>query len=258
MAILDPVFNPLLLPLVNSSPIWGIVVLAFLISLIITVVYKYTTNQELMKELKGKQKAFSGRMKELKDNPTEMMKVQKEAMSVNGQYMKLSLKPTLYTMLPILLIFGWMSAHLAYEPIFPGEKFAVEVNIAPTYDGDIILNVGDGVTIVGDNSQKALSGLEEGNMWVLKAEEGEYDLTFVAGEEEKIKSVSVSKEFDLKDPILTSDNELDNIQQIEVKYKDLKPLGGFSLGSYRPGWLMVYIILSFAFSIGIRKLMKVH
>ena len=46
--LLSPVFDPLL----NLPTLLAVVILSFLISLIITVVYKFTTDQNLMKGLK--------------------------------------------------------------------------------------------------------------------------------------------------------------------------------------------------------------
>src|SRR3989344_7673590 len=114
MAFLDPVFNPILQPLINTSPIVAIIVLSLVISLIIVLVYKFFTNQAEMKRLKEEQKEYQKKMKELRHNPEEMMKVQKEAMGKNIDYLKHSLKAMLITMLPVILIFGWMNDHLAY------------------------------------------------------------------------------------------------------------------------------------------------
>jgi len=101
MAFLDPILNPVLLPLLNWSPFWGICLVAFIISLLITLAYKLFTNQNEVKRLKEEQKEFQKRIKELRQNPEEMMKVQKDAMKKNMEYMKHSFKPTLITMLPI-------------------------------------------------------------------------------------------------------------------------------------------------------------
>src|SRR3989344_3947495 len=130
MVFLDPVLNPLMKPLLALGPLWAVVVLSFLISVIIVLVYKFFTKQDEMKRLKEQQKEFQKRMKELRSNPDEMMKVQKEAMKANMEYMKHSFKATLITMLPVILIFGWMNAHLAYEPIFPEETYSVSAQFS--------------------------------------------------------------------------------------------------------------------------------
>src|SRR3989338_8107579 len=127
MAFLDPIFNPWLLPLLEWHSFIGILLIAFFISVLVTVVYKYTTNQVEMKRMKDQQKEFQEKMKSMRDKPEEMMKVQKEAMKVNFEYMKQSFKPTLITMLPILLIFGWMAGHLSNELIHPGESYSITV-----------------------------------------------------------------------------------------------------------------------------------
>ena len=86
MAFLDPVFNPVLLPLINLNPFWGIVILSLGISLLIVVIYKFVTDQKEMKRLKDEQKEYQKKLKSLKSNPAEMMKVQKEAMKQNLAY----------------------------------------------------------------------------------------------------------------------------------------------------------------------------
>ena len=73
--ILNPVFNPVLQPVLDKSPFIALVILAVIISLLITLVYKFFTNQEKMKSMKGQQKDFQKKMKELRSNPEEMMKV---------------------------------------------------------------------------------------------------------------------------------------------------------------------------------------
>src|SRR3989338_7043876 len=120
--VLSPIFDPML-----KFPIFAVVlIMSFLITLITTVIYKYTTNQSLMKDLKDEMKALQGEMKTLKDNPSKMMEIQKKSMQTNMKYMSHSMKATLITFLPIIFIFGWMNAHIAYQPIVPGESFTLD------------------------------------------------------------------------------------------------------------------------------------
>lgn len=103
-SFLDPVLGPFMgIP----SP-WNLLLLSFLLTLIMTLLYKYLTDQKLMKELKDDMKELQKEMKLLKDNPTKMMEVQKKAMEKNMKYLLQSLKPTLITFIPILIIFEWM------------------------------------------------------------------------------------------------------------------------------------------------------
>ena len=104
----DSFFNSIFTPLLSFSPFWTVFLIAFTISLVITVIYKFATDQRLMKELKTDMKMLQKEMKELKDHPEKIVAKQKLAMQKNMEYMKHSMKPTLITMVPLLLIFGWL------------------------------------------------------------------------------------------------------------------------------------------------------
>jgi len=252
MAFLDPFLSPLVQPLLNRSPFWVIFLTAFVVSLLITLAYKYMTDQTKMKYLKDQQKEYQKKMKGLRDQPEQMMKVQKEAMKLNGQYMKLSLKPTLITMLPILLIFGWMSANLAFEPILPGKMYSVEVDVVDGYPGLVELIPDDGTTVLSDVQQE----IKETNSWNLKSTKGEHILTFKLDDEEQIKKVLVTTEVKYEDPMVIPENS--NFETISVVHSKLKPLQDLSLFGWKPGWLGTYIIFSIVFSIGLRKWLKIY
>ena len=73
MAFYDAVnafINPLIGPLKILGPFYVVLLISFLVSIIVTVIYKYTTNQELMKSLKEDMKKHQDEMKKLKDNPS--------------------------------------------------------------------------------------------------------------------------------------------------------------------------------------------
>ena len=110
--VLEGLFDPTLGWLLNSFPApYGLLAISFILTLMITLIYKYAVDQEIMKTLKGDLKALQKEAKALKDDPKAAMAKQKEAMSKNMEYMKMSFKPMLITFIPIILIFGWMRGH---------------------------------------------------------------------------------------------------------------------------------------------------
>ncbi len=253
MSFLDPIFNPLL-----KLPIfWGIVVISFLIALIIIIIYKFTTNQNLMKQLKEEMKEFQKQMKELRQHPEEMMKVQKKSMQTNMKYMSHSMRSTLITFIPIILIFGWMTAHFAYEPIMPGQEFTTTAVFKEGNGKEIELIVPEGMSIEGD----AVKKIEDSNVvWVLKGEAGEYLLEYKFNEVSYTKEVLITDDKAYKEPIKKIKNS--QLKSLEIGNKKMKPMHGTPL-QYIPwignfGWLGAYIIFSIIFSIGLRKLFKVY
>lgn len=253
MSFLDAIFNPLL-----KLPIfWGIFVLSFLIALLIIIIYKFTTNQNLMKQLKEEMKEFQKQMKELKQHPEEMMKIQKKSMKTNMKYMSHSMRSTLITFIPIILIFGWMNAHFAYEPILPGQEFTTTAVFKEGEGKEIELIVPEGISIEG----YAVKEVEDSSvMWILKGSEGEYLLEYKFDRETHTREVLITDEWAYKDPIKKIKNS--QLKSLEIGNKEMKPMHNTFLqqipwfGNF--GWLGTYIVFSIIFSIGLRKLFKVY
>lgn len=253
MAFVDPVLNPVLQPLLNASPVSVIIGVSLLVSVLITLVYKYMTNQNEMKRLKEQQKEFQKRMKELRSNPDEMMKVQKEAMKANMEYMKQSLKPTLITMLPIILIFTWMAGHLSYEPVYPDEQYSITAAFKDGVTGKAELLADEGTKL----SSEAAQEIKDGSVtWNLKSDMGEHALTVKVGETQQQKKVLITKELKYEEAVSLYQHS--DIEKIAVNYNKLKPLGQLSLFGWQPGWLGIYFLFSIVFSLGLRKVLKIY
>ena len=266
MTFFDTFMDPVLNPLLALGPFWAVFVLSLLISLIIVLVYKYATNQEEMKSLKLQQKEFQKKTKALKGQPEEMIKVQKEAMQTNMKYMKHSFKATLITMLPMLVIFGWMNTHLAFEPIYPGETYSISALLHQDLAGEKVELIVPERTEFSTNPNtgkrsEAEQEIKSLNQWYLESPAGEHLITVKVNDVEQLKKVLVTADFRYEEPLKSFKDS--PIQRIQIDYKKLKPLqqvkeGGVSIFGWEPGWLGVYIFFSIIFSIGLRKLLKVH
>ncbi len=101
---------------IRNNPIWGILLLSFTITLIITLVYKFTIDQEKMKDLKKRQKDTQSKLKEFRDKPEKMAELSKESMEQMGEMMKHQFKPLLFTALPIFVLFGWIRGIFVSTP----------------------------------------------------------------------------------------------------------------------------------------------
>jgi len=94
--------------IIISNPKVSLVTISFLITLAMTLVTKYFTDQNKMKELKKIQKACQIKLKDNKGNLEEQKKIQKEIMSCSMELMKHSFKPIIFTFIPLILIFWWV------------------------------------------------------------------------------------------------------------------------------------------------------
>lgn len=242
--------NIVFAPLLKLPALWAIIILSLLISLIIILITKYTTDQTLMKNLKEEIKNYQKQIKELKNEPSKAMEIQKKSMEVNMKYMTHSLKPTLITFIPIILIFGWMSSTFAYEGIKPQQEFSVTANFDKNAQGNAELTVPDEMTIMGDKIKK-IENLQA--TWTLKGGEGEHLLEVIYGNEKQQHSVLITDEDKYLNPVKKTNGSIKSIQ-INHKKRVVLPIG------YKDwfGWLGTYIIFSLAFTMILRKIMKVY
>ena len=249
------------MPILNRSPLWGIILLTFLVSILSILAYKYLTNQVEMKHLKEKQKEFQERMKALKGNTEELMRIQKEAMKVNLDYMRHSFKATLFTLIPLLVIFGWMNGHLMYEPIYPGEKYSLTVEFNDDISGKAELKVDESTDLLSPAVQvvnQTDQSKEKASLtWNLKSKEGEHSFIIkTPSGEEQAKKVLITKELRYEEPLSLYQHS--EISQATIVQNRLHPLGELALFGWYPGWLGLYIIFSIAFSMGLRKVFNVY
>lgn len=247
-SFLDPVLGPVLL----LPPLVGLLLLSFVISVVITLIYKYTTDQNMMKQLKDEIKEFQKEIKELRNNPEKAMQVQKEAMKTNMKYMSMSMKATLITFIPIIFIFGWMSSHLAFEAIQPGEPFTVTMTFGEPVSGDATLRVSDGLSIDG-GATKEVNG--DDVFWTVKGREGLHVLEYEYKGRVFTQEVLITNGPEYADPVVTVKDKTTEVKSLSINYQKNIIM---DLGFWKPGWLATYIIFSILFSLGLRKLLKVY
>lgn len=89
----------------------SVLIMSFIITMIITLIYRYTTDQVVLKDLKDQVKNYQNQIKQLRisGEQDKIMELNKKAMALNMQYMKHSMKPMLYTFVPIIIIWSWLS-----------------------------------------------------------------------------------------------------------------------------------------------------
>ena len=248
--LLDPLFNPLL----KMPPALAILLISFIITLIITLVYKFTTDQRKMKQLKGEMKEYQKKIKTLsKEAPEKAMSIQQEAMKKNMSYMKNSFKSTLYTLIPIIIIFGWLNSHMAYYPIEPGQQFEVTAFFAEGHAPTVSISSIPELEIIGNSTQQILDNKAK---WQLKGGEGEYKLAINYNNEEYDKPLIISSERKYEQPEKRISNS--KLKTILVSNEKVYPLGDINLFGWKPNWLWTYIIFSVIISIGLRKVLKIY
>ncbi len=94
--------------LMTQYPKTSLILISFLITLIMTLVTKYFTDQKRMKELKVLQKSCQIKLKDNKGDLKKQSEIQGEMMKCSLEMMKFSFKPMFITFIPLILLFTWI------------------------------------------------------------------------------------------------------------------------------------------------------
>jgi len=87
----------------------GMILIVFVITLITTLVQKYTTDQKALKELREEQKILQKEMEKYKDHPEKFAELSKQQFKFIPKTMKLTSRYVLFTGIPFILFFRWFS-----------------------------------------------------------------------------------------------------------------------------------------------------
>ena len=101
------ILNPTAGVLLNWNLTWGMTIIVLIIALFMTIIQKYATDQETLREMKKEQKALQEEMKKYREHPEKMMELQKKQFGFMPKMMKLSMRPMIYTAIPLILFFRW-------------------------------------------------------------------------------------------------------------------------------------------------------
>ncbi|VVB82168.1 Uncharacterised protein [uncultured archaeon] len=101
--VLDPSAGALL----NWNLTIGMIVVVFIITLITTLIQKYTTDQNALRELRKEQKILQEEMKIHKDHPEKLNELSKKQLEAIPKTFRLTSRAVLFTGIPFILFFRW-------------------------------------------------------------------------------------------------------------------------------------------------------
>jgi len=246
-------FDTLLSPFLVLPPLAAVILMAAIVALLSTLATKYFTKQDEMKALKEEMKALQSQMKELKAHPEKALEVQQRSMEANLKYMSHSMRGTLFSLLPIIIIFNWMSGHFGYIPIGPEQQFTMTAQMVPGYTELVTLSeiIPAGLEVVGPSSVAAVG---DRATFALKGKAGDYVVSFASGNTTAERSVRITSERKFSPQAVDVKNGV--FEQLSVDYQKLilLPVG------YKDwfGWFGTYFFAVILVSSLLRKYMKVY
>ena len=101
------------------GPLTTVTIVAIMVTLMITVVNKFTIDQNVIREIKKDIKKYQKEMKSNKGDIDKMKEIQPKMMELSMKQMKMSFKPMIYYFLPLILVFSWLKKTMTGIIVLP-------------------------------------------------------------------------------------------------------------------------------------------
>ena len=147
-AFLAAVFDLLLAPFRQLPPIVGLVVVSLVTSIAMLLIFKRTSNQARLAAVKRQIHAALFEIRLFNDDLRAIFRAQGEILRHNLTYLRLSLVPMLWMIVPLVLVIAQLQFHYGYGGLTTGQAVLLKAQIR------------DGVTVVGSQAQVALVSAE--------------------------------------------------------------------------------------------------
>jgi hypothetical protein len=253
-------FNLLLGPFENGHAYAGLILVSVITGGVMLFLFKLTSNQIAMKEVKAKISAYFLEMRLYKEDVSVVMASQRRILRANLDYMKLALIPALVMFIPVVLIMVQLSLRYAQTGFRPGDSAVLKVTMEK------------GVDVVGSNVRLTTNGgLEKASPavripslgetdWKIKlTDSGVHDLTLetatgkislpIYATDRLVPIYGTFKKASFSETILNPwapripANVL--IKSVEVTYPKLS----FDWGFIKLSWFWSFLIISMAFGV---------
>jgi uncharacterized membrane protein (DUF106 family) len=266
-SLLRPAFAAMLMPFAVLPPIVGLTVLSLLTAILMLVIFRLTSNQDRLAEVKDAIHACLFEIRLFNDDLRAIFRAQNEILRHNLSYLRLSLVPMVWILPPVVLIIAHLNPYYAYEGFDIGSSFVLTARLDPAAEAStpvspaIELQAPDGIRI---ETPPVWVAAEDEMSWRLVADRaGAFDLTIVVDSTRVAKSVWVAKGQAPRSPLKVRNGFMDQllypveellpeespVHAITVNY----PEGEIEVFGFEMHWLVVFFVLSIVFAFALKK-----
>jgi uncharacterized membrane protein (DUF106 family) len=250
----------LLAPFSGLPPLVGLAVVSLVTAMGMLVVFKRTSDQARLSAVKRSIHAALFEMRLFNDDLRAILRAQGAILRHNATYLRLSLMPMLWVIVPLTLIIAQLQFHYGYAPLAPGERVLLKVQVNDSGQ-TVSLETPEGLTL--DTPALWFPGAHETVWRLLPAGEGRYDLRVKIGSETYTKTLQVAGGAVRRSPVRLKAGLVN-----QLLYPSERPLPGdgpvsaitvayqerdVSVFGWDLNWMIVYFALSLIFAFALRK-----
>jgi hypothetical protein len=262
-------FNIIISPFKAIDPVWSLAVFSLLIGILMLIIFRFTSDQQKIRETKSKMRAYIFELSLFKDDIGIVLSAQKNIFIYNLRYIKYALKPMLFMMIPLVLILIQLESWYGHRPLRPDESAIVSLKLKYGVEPipDITLTTGEGIDI--ETPPLRIPDEREVD-WRIRAQEpGAHELKFKMPGQDVVQKVIVSGDglaqisplvsaSDTRDmllnPALKPISEGSIVEWIRIDY----PANSIGIYKWHVHWLVVVFVLSIVFGFALKGLFRVE
>ncbi len=269
MGALTKIFTLLLKPFEGGNALWGLIFISVLTGGVMLFLFKLTSNQAAMKEVKTRISAYFLELRLYSHDVSNVIASEGRILRSNLSYMKLSLIPAVVMIVPVILVMVQLNLRYANTQLRPGETALVKVKVTEGYDimrNKLDLECSGGVEKASPGVR--IPSLLEVCYKVRLVEPGVHKITLgsgagrvempIYGSDRLIPVYSVAKKtsigealFNPGSPSVPADGP---IESVEVIYRPME----FGYFGVKLSWLWSFLIISMAFGFCLKFIFKVE
>jgi len=252
-------FDAILTPFARLHPWVGLAVVSVVTGVVMLLIFGKTSNQKKISETKDKLKAYIMEMWIFRNDTLVMFLAIGSVIRSNVQYLRHSLRPLVFLLLPVLVIMVQLGIRYANEPLMPGDTAVVSVKLregtVPSQT-DLTLVAPKGVRVISPALR--IDSKSEVDWEIMAEQPGHHQLALEtpggtvhksldAGPERKLGKVSAVKAranswnafLYPAEPPIPGDSIIESVH-ITYPHRELKCLG------LTVNWLLAFFIISIA------------
>ena len=269
-------FDVLLYPFRQLSPIVGLSVASLLTAVAMLLVFRATSDQRRIEQVKRAMVAALFEIRLFNDDLPALFRAQGEMLRQNAAYVRLSLVPMLWMIVPIVLVVAQLEFRYGYAGLTPGQPVLVKAQLrhAPATNTDAAPAAGEAssapaATLEAPNEVRVLTSA----VWFPATQEvvwqvtpntpGEFVLNARIGSGTFTKTLEATDHVVRRSPLRVSPGLVDqflypaepplpvsaDVASISVAY----PARAIRILGWDMPWIVVYFGLSMAFALLLRK-----
>jgi uncharacterized membrane protein (DUF106 family) len=267
-SVLRVLIDTLQAPLAGADPVVGIALWSIPTGVFALLVFKWTSNQQRIAEVKRRIHACLFEIRLFNDDLRAILRAQGEILRHVLHYQGLALKPMIWILPPLVLLMVHLHGFYGFRGFEPGDSALLQVELNDGWQNtaaggrpDLRLEVPPGLRL--ETPAMWVPALGEVNWRIASDDWGDYVLRFSVGQGDVSKSVRVTDRVVRLSPIRPSTNLIDQlewpselplaasspIRSISVAYPDQSVLGW----EWRYAWMVVFFALTMVIAVALKN-----